>query len=288
VTVVEKQNQLWIEDLTVSSNGSDGEHSVRRMLDGITLTISAGEWINVAGVNGSGKTTLARIIAGLTVEGAAGQMERGFAGTYPSPYVMQHPDTQLFGETPREEIRFTLEWLGLGKRDVEERTEAILQRTALAPLADLSWEKLSGGQRQLAAIAAAIAGEAPLIVFDEASSMLDEQVYQGVKKLAHSLNAQGTAIVWVTQRLHELEPASRVVALKEGRIGYDGDLRAFLFGQPIQAEGAMLPALSPCEECGLRLPYLASLAREWARQGKQLPPLPVTAAEWREVLAPHE
>jgi len=288
VTAVEKQNQLWIENLTVSIDGADGEHSTRRMLDGITLTISPGEWINVAGVNGSGKTTLARIIAGLTVEGATGLMERGFAGEYPSPYVMQHPDTQLFGETPREEIRFTLEWLGLGKDQVEDQTEAILQRTGLAHLADLSWEKLSGGQRQLTAIAAAIAGEAPLIVFDEASSMLDEQAYQGVKKLAQSLNAQGTAIVWVTQRLHELEPASRVVALKEGKIGYDGEQRDFLFGQPAPTGAAVLPNVSPCEECGLRLPYLASLAREWARQGKLLPPLPVTAAEWREVLDLHE
>jgi len=272
----------------VSFVGADGEHAARRMLDSITLTISPGEWINVAGVNGSGKTTLARIIAGLTVEGATGRMERGFAGMYPSPYVMQHPDTQLFGESPREEIRFTLEWLGLGKSEVEDQTETILQRTGLAHLADLSWEQLSGGQRQLTAIAAAIAGEAPLIVFDEASSMLDEQAYQGVNRLAHRLHAQGTAIVWVTQRLHELEPASRVVALKDGRIGYDGDLRAFLFGQPVTTEGAMLPDVSPCEECGLRLPYLASLAREWARQGKLLPPLPVTAAEWREVLSSHE
>ncbi|UVI27615.1 ATP-binding cassette domain-containing protein [Paenibacillus spongiae] len=234
----------------------------------------------MAGVNGSGKTTLARLLAGLTIEGVNGERCRGFAGDMPSPYVMQQPEAQLFGETPREEIHFALEWLGLPADAILPNTERILEETGLLAFADYTWDRLSGGQRQLAAVAAAAAGEAPLIVFDEATSMLDDRSSHIVHQLARSLHGQGTAVVWVTQRLHELEPSSRVAALSGGVIRYDGTVRGFLHGDT----GHDVHEPSPCERCGLRLPYLASLGAQLHRQGVIEPPIPLSAGEWREVL----
>ncbi|WP_308634214.1 energy-coupling factor ABC transporter ATP-binding protein [Paenibacillus silvisoli] len=264
--------------------------SIDRLLDNGTivprlqplgLELAPGEWVNLAGVNGSGKSSLARLLAGLTIEGVRGTWSRGFAGNRPSPYVMQHPDAQLFAETPREEVRFALEWRGVDADAILRQTEEILAFTGLAAIGDTPWERLSGGQRQLAAVAAASAADAPLIVFDEATSMLDEQSMQLVYQLARKLNERGTAVVWVTQRLQEIAAASRVVALNEGQIVFDGTGHSFLF-EPDgnEANGG----LTPCQACGLRLPYLSALALELGRLGKLQPPYPETPEQWEAAL----
>jgi energy-coupling factor transport system ATP-binding protein len=99
-------------------------------------------------------------------------------------------------------------------------------------------------------------------------------------QMARDLNRNGTAVVWVTQRLDELEPESRVIALGEGAILFDGNGREFLYGVIDEVEQSQ----SPCLKCGLRLPYMAALALELRRLGKLRDPLPVTAQQWRKVL----
>jgi energy-coupling factor transport system ATP-binding protein len=266
----------------VSVYGSDdlGEPSLR--LDNISLTLEAGDWVNVVGVNGSGKSTRARLLAGLQPDGIVGEVHRGFAGNEGSPIVLQHPRSQLFGETPREEVTFALEWRGLPAETIPKQVEQTLDRAGLRWLADEPWERLSGGEQQLAALAASAAHETPLIVMDEVTSMLDEANRNSVVQLARDLYKNGTAVVWVTQRLDELDPESRVVALGEGVILYDGNGRDFLYG--VIDEGKPSSSLSPCVKCGLRLPYMAAMAMELRRLGKLRDPLPVTSQQWRRVL----
>jgi energy-coupling factor transporter ATP-binding protein EcfA2 len=260
----------------VSVFGDHDPDSAKPLLDGVTLTISPGERLNLVGVNGSGKSTLARLIAGMYSGWKGGVMERGFAGQAAAPIVLQRPESQLFGETPREEVQFALEWRQVPHEQVGARVKQALEAVGLLPYADAGWASLSGGQKQLAAIAAAVASESPLIVFDEATSMLDEINRLKVLKLADTLQRKGTAVVWVTQRLDELKPDDRTIALAEGKIRFDGDGRSFLYGQYGET--------SPCELCGLRLPYMATLALAWRSAGLLSDPLPVTDEEWQEVL----
>lgn len=105
--------------------------------------------------------------------------------------------------------------------------------------------------------------------------MLDDANRMRVKQLAKEMQRAGTAVVWVTQRLDEIGPEERVVAMDGGRILYDGDGRAFFYGNGER--------LSPCESCGLRLPYLASLALELKKRGRLADPLPLSDQEWQEV-----
>lgn len=264
---------LILSDVTVAA--SAGNQAKR--LANISLTLRPGEWLNLVGVNGSGKSTLARVLAGLYREETTGEIARGFAGEEVSPIVLQQPEAQLFGETPREEIFFALEWRGVPSVQIHKRTDWMLERFGMSVLADLPWAELSGGQKQLAAVAAAMAGESALLVLDEATSMLDEAGRSMLLQQAKNLQKSGTAIVWVTQRLDELEPDARVAALAEGALVYDGDARSFLYGA---AE-----ADSPCEQCGLRLPYLAAYAKALRAQGKLRDPLPMAGNEWRKVMA---
>jgi energy-coupling factor transport system ATP-binding protein len=257
------------------------------LLEDIRLSLHRGEWLNLVGINGSGKSTLARLLGGLHIEGRSGIVVRGYAGESASPIVLQRPEAQLFGETPREEVLFALEWRQVPSDLIESRVQEVLSRTGLMGFADVRWDGLSGGQKQLAAVAAAAACGSPLIVFDEATSMLDEANRQGVQELARALHREGTAIVWVTQRLDELQPEERIVALAGGRITYDGDVRTFFFGE---SEGSLSTCeplvhseVTPCELCGLRLPYMSALALQLRRKGRLSGLLPVTQEEWREV-----
>lgn len=252
----------------------------------VHLRLRPGEWVYVAGTNGSGKTTLARLLAGLYIEGTSGRIDRGFAGDAPAPIVMQRPESQLFGDTPREETLFALEWRPHPALAPDEAAREALRSTGLADRADMPWMSLSGGERQLAAVAAATAGAARLIVFDEATSMLDGRNRQRALDLARRCHASGAAVVWVTHRLDELEPDRRLIALRDGRIRFDGTVRDFFYGTDESGDsggGEGRQTLSPCEGCGLRLPFLAELARQWRRAGRLADPLPVTREEWDEV-----
>lgn len=262
--------------IDVSVFGEHDPDSAHPLLDEVSFSVSAGERVNVVGVNGSGKSTLARLIAGLYTGWRGGAIERGFAGNAASPIVLQRPESQLFGETPGEEVQFALEWRQVPQDQIDMRVTRALDAVGLLRHANTGWNRLSGGQKQLAAIAAAVACESPLLVFDEATSMLDEENRRIVIRLTDELQKRGTAVIWVTQRLDELQPNTRTVALADGQICYDGDGRTFLYGKPGEA--------SPCEKSGLRLPYMATLALAWRSAGKLVDPLPVTDEEWQEVL----
>ena len=265
---------LEIEHVTIYGEDETDEHGAR--LRAVSLTLKPGEWLTVVGVNGSGKSTLARLLTGLMPERMTGVIRRGFAGEGVSPIVLQQPKAQLFGETPREEVVFALEWREVPTERMADIAEQALHSAGLTALADEPWERLSGGQRQMAAFAAATAFSSPLLVMDEATSMLDEDNRDAVMRRARALHSNGTAVVWVTQRLDELAPDDRVVAVQEGRIVYDGGGREFLYGADIWP-------LSPCLRAGLRLPYLMELALELRKLGKLRDPLPMTEREWEQV-----
>jgi len=271
-----KDEPLLLESVTVFGEDDEGEPVAR--LREISLKITRGEWLNVVGVNGSGKSTLARLLAGIRPGRLEGRFVRGFAGEGACPIVLQQPKAQLFGETPREEVEFALEWRCSDAERLPLLANEALRRADLLPLADDPWERLSGGQKQLAAFAAATALDAPLIVLDEATSMLDDAHRQAARRTVEELHARGAAIVWVTQRLDELKPEERVAAIGEGRLAFDGSVRDFLYGE----SGTGKEPLSPCLGAGLRLPYLPTLALELRRLGKLDDPLPVTEAEWQE------
>ncbi|MCD9023451.1 energy-coupling factor ABC transporter ATP-binding protein [Cohnella silvisoli] len=272
-------NALVLNGISVYGNDELGNPSLR--LDNVNMNLEEGEWLFVVGVNGSGKSTLAKLLAGLQPDGIVGELYRGFAGDGSSPIVLQQPRAQLFGETPREEITFALEWQGIAAELIPERVERALKKTGLILLADEAWDRLSGGQQQLAALAASTACDTPLIVLDEVTSMLDEGNRNSILQTAQDLHKNGTAVIWVTQRLDELEPESRVIALGEGTVVYDGNGRDFLYG--VTAGTGAVP-ISPCLRAGLRLPYMAAMALELRRLGKLNDPLPMTGSEWRKVL----
>jgi energy-coupling factor transport system ATP-binding protein len=252
------------------------------LLKDISLRISPGEWISIVGRNGSGKSTLAQLLAGVYTA-SSGSMVRGFCGKEPIPYVMQQ-EVQWFGETPWEDIVFLLESRGEIADLIPELVRSALRSVGLESMMERPFSELSGGQKQLAAIAGCLAARTPILVFDEATSMLDSMSRIQVLEAAKSINRQGTAVIWLTHHIEDLTYGERVIALEDGRICYDDSTISFFYGLPpceIDLESSLI---SPCEKLGFTLPYPIHLTNELRLQGIQLQSFPLTIMQFSEAV----
>jgi energy-coupling factor transport system ATP-binding protein len=252
------------------------------LLKDISLRISQGEWISIVGKNGSGKSTLAQLLAGVHTA-SSGVIQRGFCGNEPIPYVMQQ-EVQWFGETPWEDMVFLLESRGENATLIPEIISTALRNVGIESLRDRPFTELSGGQKQLAAIAGCLAAKTPILVFDEATSMLDSTSRLQVLETAKSINQQGTAVIWLTHHLEDLGFGDRVVALDKGRIRYDDSTVAFFYRSSSFCSDLAISSKTPCEEFGFTLPYPIQLAHELRLQGIQLHTQPLTAVQLVEAV----
>ncbi len=197
----------------------------RTVLRDIELTLTEPR-IGIVGGNGSGKSTLARMINGLisptsgsvTLDGldttAKGREVRRRVG-----FVFTDPDNQIVMPTVAEDVAFSLRKSRLGKSDIAGRVAASLERFGLADHADHPTHLLSGGQKQLLALAAVLITEPDVVVADEPTTLLDLRNARMVNELLASLTQQ---VVLVTHHLYLLGGFDRVVVLEAGRVVADG------------------------------------------------------------------
>ncbi|WP_127793787.1 energy-coupling factor ABC transporter ATP-binding protein [Agromyces sp. LHK192] len=188
--------------------------------------------IGIVGANGSGKSTLARMINGLVtptqgrvlVDGLDvarnGRDVRRRVG-----FVFTNADTQIVMPTVREDVAFTLRRHRLPAADAAARVDAALERAGIADLADRPAHKLSGGQKQLLAIAAVLVAEPAILVADEPTTLLDARNARRVAEHFESLDQQ---LVVVSHQLELLESFDRVIVMEQGRVVADGEASAAL------------------------------------------------------------
>lgn len=274
---------LTLTDVWVAFTTAEAPHTALR---NVTLAVNYGEWLAIVGPNGGGKSTLARVMAGLC------PVSRGnIASDVPVAFVWQNPDAQIVGDTVREDIQFGLEATGEADSDMDSIVRDVLAQVGLNVAPDTPTDALSGGQQQLLATASSLALQPALIVFDEATSMLDPAARARVLETARRLHTGGTTIVWVTQWLEELAYADRVIALADGAIAYAGDPSAFLYGDDPPATNAtdvtnasVTDCMSPCERLGFEAPFTVRLTRELLRLGSSFSPLPINPEQWARCL----
>lgn len=214
---------LWsCSDVSVAYRQDDGSHT--GALVGINLTIRSGEKVAIIGPNGSGKSTLALLIAGLmnpTSGVIAGNAIH--AGLPTGAMVFQSPDDNLIGESVREELEMCLEHAVLSA-EIGSTAEDVLHRFGLEKFADRLTSQLSGGEKQVVALACAIAAGRPIVVLDEPTSHLDPPGKRMLWKFLDEVTASvdAPAIVVVTQYAAEVSHFDRLVILNNGRKIFDG------------------------------------------------------------------
>lgn len=197
----------------------------RTVLDGIDLDI-AERRVGVVGANGSGKSTLVRTLNGLVVPDAGTVTVDGLDTRRDGPavrrrvgFVFTDPDAQIVMPTVAEDVGFSLRRSGLSPAQRAERVAGVLDRFGLAGHADHPCHLLSGGQKQLLALAAVLVTEPEVLVLDEPTTLLDLRNARRIRDLVAGLPQQ---VVLVTHHLDLLEGFDRVLVLDEGRVVADG------------------------------------------------------------------
>ncbi|PWJ16538.1 ABC transporter ATP-binding protein [Jannaschia seohaensis] len=199
------------------------------ILRGIDLALEPGGMTAVVGPNGAGKSTLIKAIAGL-VPISGGTVTRGGAditGLRPDrmaehgmAYVPQ-TDNVFRGLTIRENLDLALRRAGRAAPERLARLQAMFPM--LADKADIRGGALSGGQRQMLAVAMALATEPSLVMLDEPSAGLAPNITADVLAMARRLTEDGTTVLLVEQNVKQaLALADRCIVLAEGRIEADG------------------------------------------------------------------
>ena len=134
-------------------------------------------------------------------------------------FVFADPDAQLVMPTPREDVALSLRRLGLDRAARDARVTEVLDRFGLADRAEVSVHALSGGQKQLLALAGVLATEPAVLVCDEPTTLLDLRWRRVVDDLLASLDQQ---VLQVTHDLEAAARADRVLVVDGGHVVFDG------------------------------------------------------------------
>jgi len=196
----------------------------REVLRDVTLHLNQ-QRIGIVGGNGSGKSTLARLCNGL-IRPTKGRVTVNGHDTVRSlpqvrtqvGFVFQDPDLQIIMPTVAEDLAFSLRPLRLPKARVAETVDEWLEQYGLAAHRDHPAHLLSGGQKQLLAIAAVLITNPSIIVMDEPTTLLDLRNTTKVMDIIAGLPQQ---VILVTHDLTSLDGFDRVIVLDEGRVACD-------------------------------------------------------------------
>jgi len=209
-------------------------YGARRVLDGVSLSLARGEVLALLGANGSGKSTLLRLLLGACRPDAGtvlldGQPFARWSRTEVARRLAYVPQSHVppFPYTVADIVALgRLPWRGrFGAASADDRAivAASIERLGIGHLAARRYTEISGGERQLALIARALAQQATAIVMDEPATALDYGHQWRLLDLVRELAREGRSFVMSTHTPeHALHVATRVALLEGGRIVADG------------------------------------------------------------------
>lgn len=237
-------------------------------IEGINLTVRAGEILAVVGQNGAGKTTFTKLLNGL-IKPSAGVVRIAGLDTRTTPVsalashaatLFQNPDRQLCRNTVVEEISFGLELQGVAADTARERARHVAATFGLPENA--SPFNLSRGQRQMVALASVVALEPELIILDEPTSGLDYRECMTVMETVRQRAIDGAAVVMVC---HDMEVVSdfadTLAVMTEGRLIEVGPSREVFANDALLAHARIAAPCVPALGKRLAARFHPSFAR---------------------------
>ena len=201
------------------------------IFNNFNLELYEGELTCILGHNGSGKSALAKIILGLESRYEGEVIIFGHKSNSETIYqirkdlgiVFQNPDNQFVGVTVEDDIAFGLENHNFNPKQMKPIIDQVLQKVQMEPYLTNPPHQLSGGQKQKVAIAGVLALQPKIIVFDEATSMLDEKSKRDIFQIMIDLNAKNNiSIIFITHDIELAKKAHRIIILQQGKIKADG------------------------------------------------------------------
>ncbi|WP_391119022.1 energy-coupling factor transporter ATPase [Psychrobacillus sp. L3] len=220
------------------------------VVEDVSFTIKAGEFVSIVGANGSGKSTIAKLMDGLLLPKEGTVKLQQLDTTKPADlakihqqigFVFQNPEDQFITTTVMDEVLFGLENIRVPREEMRSRMDHALQAVHMEDYLEAMPHQLSGGQKQRVAIAAILAMRPQIIIFDEATSMLDPQGREQVLSIMHELHLQGMTIIHITHHMEEVLSAKRILLIHKGRLQFDGNPLTFFETVPVEDFQLQLP-----------------------------------------------
>ena len=218
----------------------------------------------MCGRNGSGKSQLLRCIKGLVRQNAGDVYTDGIKTDQKTrmkkiALVFQNAEMQIVSQSVEKDVAFGPENMGLPREEIRKRVEFALQSLHIEHLRKFAPHLLSGGQKQLTAIAGAIAMRTNCLILDEPTAMLDPQgriaVMNALKELHEKYNM---TIIMITHFMEEAMQAQRIVVMDNGKVVQDGT------PEQIFADRQKLRSL------GLEVPLSVDMAAELKKRGVKI------------------
>ena len=224
---------IEINNLTFSYKNNN------KIIDNINLKVNKGEILAVVGLSGSGKTTLCYCLSGIIPHIYSGNLsgEVFIKGNsildMKMPQiatnigiVFQNPETQIFFPVVENELAFGPENLCIKRDEIGKRIEEVLSLLNIEDKRYAKTEHLSGGQKQLIALASVLTLKPDILIFDEVMAQIDSKGKKAIKDIILQLKQEGKTVIMVEHNLDNIEIADRKLVLKQGRLKqFEGSLQ---------------------------------------------------------------
>ncbi|MCT0438463.1 energy-coupling factor transporter ATPase [Lactococcus lactis] len=251
-------------------------------LNGVSFSITKGEWVSIIGQNGSGKSTTARLIDGLfeefegkvKIDGELLTAENVWNLRRKIGMVFQNPDNQFVGATVEDDVAFGMENQGIPREEMIKRVDEALLAVNMLDFKTREPARLSGGQKQRAAVAGIIALRPEIIILDESTSMLDPTGRQEIMRVIHEIKKKyQLTVLSITHDLDEAASSDRILVMKAGKIIKEA------------APSELFATSEDMVEIGLDVPFSSNLMKDLRKKGFDLPEKYLSEDELVELLA---
>ncbi|MEX6633496.1 MacB family efflux pump subunit [Hyphococcus lacteus] len=203
-----------------------------RALDGVSLTIDAGEFVAIVGQSGSGKSTLMNILGCLDRPTGGSYHVRGIEISSLGPDQLAGLRRETFGfvfqrynllatASAAENVEIPAIYAGIDRTERQVRSQELLQKLGIGDRGHHKPSELSGGQQQRVAVARALMNDAEIILADEPTGALDSGSSEELLRLLEDLHKAGRTIILITHDQSVAARAKRVVEIKDGKIVSD-------------------------------------------------------------------
>jgi energy-coupling factor transport system ATP-binding protein len=206
----------------------EGDHLA---VDHVSFSVPEGQYVTIIGHNGSGKSTVAKLLAGLLEKKSGSIVIDGLELNEENLHqlrsrigiVFQNPDNQFIGSTVRDDIAFGLENHRVPQEQMDDIINLNAAKVKMTKYLDQEPTRLSGGQKQRVAIAGVLAMKPKILIFDEATSMLDPQGKDEIKKVITRIHEESSlTILSITHDIDEVANSDAVIAMNNGKIAMAG------------------------------------------------------------------
>ncbi len=242
---------ISIEDL----NFKYGE---KEIFNHFYLCIEENSFTTLVGLNGSGKSTLVRILLGLIkadgyiricdnvlIKENINYIRRDIG------VVFENPDNQFVAETVRDDIAFSLENLNYKPKEIGHKINEIAETLKIEHILEKEPHHLSGGEKQLVALASALITEPKILILDEAFTMVDSEIKERIYKIIKDYKKEHSLTVLnITHDIEDTLYGDKIVVIDEGKLIISDTTKEVLGREKM------------LNDLGIKLPFIADLSHK--------------------------